>query len=231
MDTYIIIKIVAAVIILALYIVGLTKYLRRGSTSSGRRAFIPLLTLGFLLCVYLVFNVLAISPADFAQIVLLFGLVIVTGVYAWSTANQADEVTRQRVNASQAVIWPDVYWRSDSLIHTLYNIGNAPALKVNVRIQNEIIMLFGFISPGDKKEGGWRPDGFPSRPITASGSGDYDKESLKRIAGLVGPYLLVVTWEDLMEQHFEARLLFSLGVNYLGLVSISILEGPTLKPS
>lgn len=159
------------------------------------------------------------------------GLIVVTLMYVMVTKRILDETRRQRVNASQAVIWPDVYWSSDSLIHTLYNIGNAPALKVNVRIQNELIMLFGFISPGDKKEGGWRPDGFPSRPITASGSGDYDKESLKRIAGLVGPYLLVVTWEDLMEQHFEARLLFSLGVNSLGLVSLSKLEGPTLKPS
>ena len=105
--TYTIILIVAIVILITLYILGLIRSLRAGST--GRRAAIPALTLGFLLCVYLVFNVREIGPTDWAQIVLLFGLVVVTGVYAMSTARQADASVKMAKQMVKPRLTPDLY--------------------------------------------------------------------------------------------------------------------------
>ncbi len=144
--TYTIILIVAIVILLTLYILGLIRSLRAGST--GRRAAIPVLTLGFLLCVYLVFNVREIGPADWAQIVLLFGLVVVTGVYAMSTARQADasvkmaeEVREQRITASRPLIIQKALYDKDTwegntrdyFSHfEISNVGSSPAIELEI---------------------------------------------------------------------------------------------------
>lgn len=143
-STYTIILIVAIVILFTVFIVGLIKSLRAGSTN--RRAAIPALTLSFLLCVYLLFKGREIGPADWAQIVLLFSLVVVTGVYALSTARQADasvkmaeEMREQRIMTSQprliqkSVHEKDIWEGStkDYFSHfEISNVGNIPAIEV-----------------------------------------------------------------------------------------------------
>jgi len=143
-NTYTIISIVAIVILFTLYIVGLIKSSRAGST--GRWAAIPALTLAFLLCVFLVLKGREIGPADWAQIVLLFGLVLVTGVYALSAYRQADasvkmaeEMREQRVKTSQPLLIQksvhekDIWEGStkDYFSHfEISNAGDIPAIEV-----------------------------------------------------------------------------------------------------
>lgn len=160
------------------------------------------------------------------------GLVVVTLMYVIFTKRILDEMRRQRLNASQAVIWPVVWWKEYYLEVTLNNIGNAPALKVKVFLQDELIITSrSHIPQGDKvvfrclEPGGGAPR---LEPLTPMGI-DVGEEFLKRIAGLVGQYLLVVTWDDLLEQHFEAKLLFSLQVDSEGRMSSKILEEPKLR--
>ncbi len=136
--TYTIILIIATVILFMLYIIGLIKSRKAGST--GRRAAIPALTLGFLLCVYLVLNIREIKPADWAEIVLLFGLVVVTGVYALSTARQADaslrmaeEMRQQRrpIVVQKAVPFTVIPERGSDYFE-IYNDGNGPAIELGI---------------------------------------------------------------------------------------------------
>jgi len=155
--TYTTIKIMAIVILFTLYIVGLIKSLRAGSTS--RRAAIPALTLSFLLLVYLVFNLREIGPADWAQIVLLFGLVVVTGVYALSTARQADasvkiaeETREQRIMSARPVIIQKAIHEDEKKIRAIedslnpnyfshfeiYNAGNGPAIELEISLRDRL---------------------------------------------------------------------------------------------
>ncbi|GAI26528.1 unnamed protein product, partial [marine sediment metagenome] len=111
-----------------------------------RRAAILALTVGFLLCVYLVLNVRAIGPADLGQILIMFGLVLVTGFYALSAYRQAEasekmakEMREQRLLTSQprliqkSVHEKDIWEGStkDYFSHfEIFNVGNIPAIEV-----------------------------------------------------------------------------------------------------
>ena len=55
------------------------------------------------------------------------------------------------------------------------------------------------------------------------------EKRLKRLAGLVGSYPLRVTWDDLLEQQFEATLIFSLKVDSEAQMVLEILEEPKLR--
>ena len=53
-----------------------------------------------LLLIYLILNTNIIDPADFVQIMLMIGLVAVTGVYAIYTGRQADASIKIEVDPS-----------------------------------------------------------------------------------------------------------------------------------
>lgn len=120
---------------------------------------------------------------------------------------------------------------------TLNNIGNAPALKVKVFLQDKLIITGrshipqgdrSHIPQGDKMvvlclEGG------EALAHEGAGSVGGKEKRLKRLAGLVDSYPLRVTWDDLLEQQFEATLLFSLKVDSEGQMVLEILEEPKLR--
>lgn len=56
------------------------------------------------LVLYMVDRLLQISPGDWAQIILMFGLVAVTTFYAWSASRQARQMEEQRRDAVRPVI-------------------------------------------------------------------------------------------------------------------------------
>lgn len=80
--------IVAIGLSITLSIVVLLKSIREGFTRKRTATFV--LALGLLFIVYLAYNAQEIHPADMVQIMLVIGLVAVTGVYALFTARQAD---------------------------------------------------------------------------------------------------------------------------------------------
>lgn len=152
-NIYTIILIAAVVTLFAVYIAGLIKSLKAGSTM--KRTYVPALTVGFLLCVYLVLNAREIGPADFGQIMLMLALVLVTGFYALSAYRQADasvkmakEMREQRrpivvpkafpakgvpLQASAEEIEKHVY----SDYFEIYNKGNSPAIDLEVLLLNQ----------------------------------------------------------------------------------------------
>jgi hypothetical protein len=106
------------------------------------------LALGILFIVYIAYNVRRIEPADHAQIILLLGLVAVTGVYAMSTARHADasvkmaeEVREQRITASrplivQKALYDKAIWEGstrDYFSHfEISNVGRSPAIELEI---------------------------------------------------------------------------------------------------
>ena len=120
---------------------------------------------------------------------------------------------------------------------TLNNIGNAPALKVKVFLQDKLIITGrSHIPPGDRSH---IPPGDKMVVLCLEGGEDLAQEGagtvggkekrLKRLAGLVGSYPLRVTWDDLLEQQFEATLIFSLKVDSEAQMVLEILEEPKLR--
>ena len=144
----------------------------------GRIALAFASTLGVLFIVYLFLNIGSITPADWAQILLLFGLVGVTGFYALSatkqardTAKMADEMKEQRYDAVRPVIdinrdpadedkmLEAIAARegdpSKGLACVLHNIGLGPAIDLYSFIQNPVSGKserydFGTLAKGEK---------------------------------------------------------------------------------
>ena len=98
--TYTIILIVTIIILFTFYIVGLIKCLKAGST----RTYGPALTVGFLLCVYLVLVARETELADFGHLMLTLALVLVTGLYALSASKQADASVKMADGMARPVI-------------------------------------------------------------------------------------------------------------------------------
>ena len=88
-------QIIAAVIVFAIYIYGLFKTIKstRGTLPNKWNIVIGF-TLATLICIYLILNAYRIEPAGFAQIILTFGLVLATALYAISATKQADASMR-----------------------------------------------------------------------------------------------------------------------------------------
>ncbi len=106
--------------------------------------------IGVLLIVFLIANIANIVPADWAQILILLGLVAVTGMYALSTRKQADasmkmaeEMREQRVMASrpviiqQAIAGKYIVERDMSDAFEIYNAGNGPAIELEISLLNK----------------------------------------------------------------------------------------------
>ncbi len=152
-SAYTIILIIATVILFVLYIIGLIRNLK--ADSSGRRAYIPAFTVGFLLCVYLVLNAREMSPADFGQTILTLALVLVTGFYALSaykqanvSAKMAEEMREQRIMESRPVIIQKAVVETEAKFAAfgsrewfsyfeVYNAGNGPAIEVEISLMNK----------------------------------------------------------------------------------------------
>ncbi|MBE9502231.1 MAG: hypothetical protein KAX23_06090 [Dehalococcoidia bacterium] len=133
--------IVGVFLSLTLCIGALVKARKEGFT--GRWIALFVLGLGSLFIIYLAYNVDDIEPADEAQIMLMVGLVAVTGVYALSAARQANastkmaqEMREQRFTVSQPLVFPDFpYARFPNPGEIwFHNLGNGPALDLKITI-------------------------------------------------------------------------------------------------
>lgn len=138
-----IVLVVAIVLSITLFIFVLVKSIREGFTRNRTAIFV--LALGLLFITYLTYNRNEILPADWAQIMLVLGLVSVTGIYALFTARQArasvrmaEEMRQQTIMASQPLIILRAA-RTESIpselsqeYFELYNARNGPAIDVQV---------------------------------------------------------------------------------------------------
>jgi len=73
--------------------------------------------------------------ADWAQILLMIGLVTITAVYAWSTEKMAREMREQRIMASRPIIVQRVMTpigNLDSDCFEIYNDGNVTAIELEI---------------------------------------------------------------------------------------------------
>ena len=92
--------------------------------------------IGLLLIVYLIANITNIVPADWAQILILLGLVAVTGMYALSTRKQADasmkmaEEMRNARSPSITMQWGSADPNNRKISANLQNEGSGPALNL-----------------------------------------------------------------------------------------------------
>ncbi len=142
--------IVLAVTILVLiyFIVNLIQRLRGHPTAS--RLTVILLILGLIFLIYMVFNASEIGRAQWAEILLLIGLVTITAVYASSATRQArasvkmaEEMMEQRVIASRPIIIQEAISRKyisekdEPDYFQVYNAGNGPAIELEMSILNE----------------------------------------------------------------------------------------------
>ena len=134
--------IVAIVVSITLFIVVLIKAIKEGFTR--RRIAIFVLALGLLFIVYLAYNRREIQPADWAQIMLVLGLVTVTGLYALSAARQADASVKMAKQMAKPRLIPDFWLIGDfseeryvQFEAWIHNDGNGPAYDIKAEIQDD----------------------------------------------------------------------------------------------
>ncbi len=109
--------IVYIVLSITLSIIVLIKSRGEGFTTKNVAYFV--LALGLLFIIYLAYNIKEIRPAEGLQVMLMLGLVAVTGAYALFTARQAEasvemaeEMKEQRYTESLPLLVPDITQRS-----------------------------------------------------------------------------------------------------------------------
>jgi len=103
----------ATILSFVLIIIGLVGLLRKGPDSIWLGTFAG--GLGYLLLIYLTYNIYRIEPADWAQIILMGGLVVATFVYALMAIRQANSSTKmahemmeQRYSESLPLLVPTI---------------------------------------------------------------------------------------------------------------------------
>jgi len=148
-----IILVIALAGVYILFIVAMARAAKKGTASWIATTIVTLL--GLLYIGYLSVNLNDIEPGVWAQILLLLGLVVVTGMYALSTQKQAgasvkmaEEMREQRrpivvpkafpaigvpLQASVEEIEKHVY----SDYFEIYNKGNSPAINLEVLLLNQ----------------------------------------------------------------------------------------------
>ncbi len=139
------IQIIAVVIVFAIYIYGLFKVIKITRGSSPNKGNIVIgFTFATLLLIYLILSTYIIGPADFVQIMLMFGLVIVTTLYAISTAKQAEASVKMARRMVVPTLIPDFWLTGDFSADRyvqfeawVHNDGNGPAYDVKGEIQDE----------------------------------------------------------------------------------------------
>jgi len=172
------------------------------------------------------------------QTMLTFVLVLVTWFYARETAKisrsseaaakaaetQTQEVRLQRISASQPVVWPMIWgWQSHELTVILENIGNGPALDIDIYIGRGVDPIIGdcehkwysYMTAGEQKD-----HTFLRQPRKLTATGELPLE-LSVLSSLVGKYTLFVEWRDLYMSgpFFQARLPFNLEMDPAGNLS------------
>ena len=146
------IDILAVILIIAFilaYILLFYAMIQAGTRSTlGWITTIVAALIGLLLIIYLTANITNIVPADWAQILILLGLVIVTGMYALSTRKQADanvkmaeEMREQRIMTTRPIIVQEavhgtdqekgIIWELFSWFE-IYNAGNSPTIRLEI---------------------------------------------------------------------------------------------------
>lgn len=96
--------IAAIVLVVAIYVIALIRVGREGPIT--KYSTYQILSIGLLFILYLALKSRDIEPADWAQILLMFGLVAVTIFYAWSASRQAKasekmaEATKEQADAN-----------------------------------------------------------------------------------------------------------------------------------
>jgi len=101
------IQIIAVAIVFAIYIYGLFKVIKitRGSSPNKNKwNIVSGFTLATVFLIYLILNTYAIEPKDFALIMLTFGLVLATTLYAISAAKQANASVKMADGMARPVI-------------------------------------------------------------------------------------------------------------------------------
>jgi hypothetical protein len=125
------------------------------------------IAIGILLIVYLVVNVEKIEPAAWAQILLTFGLVAVTGFYAWRTHAMSEEMREQRLSEARPYLLlrlegEAVQWDKDekekppdrNFPVTIRNVGKGPATNLWAALWSPKKTYFGdskgYLAPGEE---------------------------------------------------------------------------------
>lgn len=94
-----------SILVLIYLIKEIIKCIRRRLTKRQRLAVSPLtyilLILAYIFFIYIVFSASEIKQADWAQILLMIGLVAITATYAWSTEKMAKEIREQRLSEAR----------------------------------------------------------------------------------------------------------------------------------
>ncbi len=143
--------IVAIFLVLIIFILTIVQNFRQKPTIIGRPAII-LLMMGLLFLTLLVFRGQELEATDWAQTLLMIGLVLVTALYASSAEKQADasvqmakEMREQRLMTSQprllqkSVHEKDIWEGStkDYFSHfEISNVGNIPAIEVEISLRD-----------------------------------------------------------------------------------------------
>ncbi len=127
------------------------------------------IAIGILLIVYLVVNVKNIEPAVWAQTLLTFGLVTVTGFYAWRTHVMSEEMKEQRLGEAQPYLLLRLEseftrWEKDEkgkppdreFPVTIRNVGKGPAINLWAALWSAEKTFFGnskgYLAPNEEWE-------------------------------------------------------------------------------
>lgn len=200
----VIILIVVIVLSLTLSIGALRRAIREGFTR--RRIAIFVSGLGILFITYLAYNLGKIQPSDWAQIMLMLGLVAVTGVYALSAARQADasvEMAREMREQRLAMYKPYIMVKIEgssrgnyfalTMIVSLKNEGHGSAMNAEVFVNHPVfrfnrVRLPYQIAVGES----------PTRELRL--------ENDENIPGIQQPAIVVANYEDVLGNPWHSTL-------------------------
>ncbi len=165
--------IAAIVLAVAIYVIALIRVRREGPIP--KYIIYQVLAIGLLFILYLVLHSREIEPADWAQILLMLGLVAVTGLYAFSAFRQAnasvkmaEEMKEQRFSEAQpylllrlkdeAIQWDEIENKRppNEFGIEIRNVGKGPAINIWAALWDARKSFFGnsrgYLAPEEKWE-------------------------------------------------------------------------------
>jgi len=167
--------IAAIVLAVAIYVIALIRVRREGPIP--KYITYQVLAIGLLFILYLVLHSREIEPADWAQILLMLGLVVVTGLYAFSAFRQANasvkmakEMRVQRLSEAQPYLLLRLNLEKDVLLQwedynserrpteypvTIHNAGKGPAINLWAALWHRGKTFFvgdskGYLAPNEE---------------------------------------------------------------------------------
>ncbi len=143
-----ILEIVRVIFLIAIILFSLTLaiiiIMRAKGGFTRRQTGYLVLCLGVLFITYVAITAREIPPADWAQIMLMLVLVVVTGSYAFSASKQADASVELAKQTAKSRLMPDFRLTGDfdterrvPFEAVVNNYGNGPAYDIKAEIQNE----------------------------------------------------------------------------------------------